>query len=145
MVREGISDSLLGRHVRWRADSRARLRQRAGGGDALRHADRFGDTEIRHHRSATGQHDVVRFHIPVHDTLRMRIRERSRDIAEDTDALRDCRRGWCDEACAQGRPFLKRHDEVQHPIRISRVEQGHDVRMAEARGDADFPEKPLAA
>ena len=49
------------------------------------------------------------------------------------------------QACAQRRPFLVRHDEVQHTVRITRIVQRHDVRVPEPRGDRDLAKEAFAA
>src|SRR5437868_13332912 len=49
------------------------------------------------------------------------------------------------ESIAQRSARYERGDVVQEPVRLARVDERHEMRMREPRGDADLPEKSLRA
>ena len=85
MIDVWISHRLLGCHIR-------RCPQRyASRGQLLpprRLAHGLGDTEVRHQRVAAGQHHVVRFDVPVHHTVLVRVGQRIHHIPEEPHGFR---------------------------------------------------------
>ena len=81
----------------------------------------------------------------MHDAVFVRIRQRARHIAERGHTLGDRQRLTASQACAERRPVLVRHHEVQHTIGVARIVEGHDIGVAQPRGDRDLAEKALAA
>jgi hypothetical protein len=118
-----IASSLLGRHVRWRAEHHPKLRERRGarprpGGVPCR-VDRFRDAEICNDGGVARQQDVLRFDVAVDDAVFVRVREGARHVAEDAHrfAGREGRTGAdAVETDAQRLPLNVRHRVVGHAI-----------------------------
>ena len=82
---------LLGRHVPDGAEDRADLCELRRGGAGVRGTLFFRqlrEAEVEDLRVAVGRdHDVVGFEVAVNDSRGVRLRQASRDLAEDVDAL----------------------------------------------------------
>jgi hypothetical protein len=80
-----VSRRLLGAHVRRRADGHARLRDAV----ASRRAERPGDAEIRDHRVAALEHDVLGLDVAMHHPACVGTAQCIRDLAGDAKCLFD--------------------------------------------------------
>ena len=94
MVDVGVAERLLGRHVRRRPErhaGRGERRPRIGRGvaapSARGHAHGARDAEVGDHGVTVGEEDVLGLHVPVHDAVPVRMRERVGDVAHDAPRL----------------------------------------------------------
>src|SRR5207302_11386956 len=79
LVHPGTRRALLGAHVARRADRNPPLRQLAAGSCG----DRPRDPEVRHHRLASRQQDVLRLDVAVHHVVAVGVAQRARHLAGD--------------------------------------------------------------
>ena len=133
---------LLGTHVRGCADQRAGLREvvaLSGRGYRAR------DPEVRDHGRTPRQHDVLRFDIPVHDGMAVGVGERPRYLVGHPQRVLERQLLLAREPVTQRLTFDVRHHVIEEACRRAGVVEGQDVRVLQAGGDLDFPEKPLGA
>ena len=84
-----VTRRLFGRHIRRRADRRARLRQRGVTRLRARNGDRLRDSEIGDDRCIAREQNILGFDIPMHDAAFVRVGKRARDVTKDTHRLVD--------------------------------------------------------
>ena len=84
-VDAAIARRLLGAHVLRRAEREPRLREAIAAG--LLHRER--DAEVRQHRLAFLDQDVLRLDVAVHEPLAVRVVERARHLLRDRERLLD--------------------------------------------------------
>ena len=118
VIRGRITDRLLRCDIGRRPDSGTGLRECRCGAVALRSTDGLRDAKVCHDCGVTGQHHVIRLHVAMHHTMLVRVRQRARHIAQNAHTLRNRKRFDCVKSFAQRRPFLERHDEIEHPVGV---------------------------
>ena len=79
----GLAHGLLGAHVRGRTDRHPALRERVE--DGLAHG--LPDPEVGHERVPVLQHDVLRLHVAVDDTVAVRVIEGTGHVGGDPHGL----------------------------------------------------------
>jgi hypothetical protein len=133
-------------HVVRRAEREAGL----GHSSARRGAQRQRDAEVRHHRAAIVEQDVLGFDVAVHHPVAVGIVERIRHFGRDSHGLVHAQLLLAIEAGAERLAFDVRHDVVQEvvvPVRRSAgspaVEQRQDVGVLQRRGGLDLDHEPL--
>jgi hypothetical protein len=147
-----VAGCLLGCHVGRCSERRPELRERGTGGFGCgllvrvvaRGPDGLGNPEVRYHRRATGQQDILGFDVAVHYAVRMRIGERARDIAEDTDRLTGGKDTGI-EAGAQGGTVHEGHRVERQPFRRSSGQHRDDIRLLQPRSQSYLAGEPLGA
>ena len=142
MIHVRIARRLLGCHVRRTAHRDSRCRDR-GTHHRLAHGAR--DPEIGHLRVPRGEEDVLRLDVPVHDPLRVRVRQRIGDFAHDPDRFLHRQLALARQPGAQALPRHVRHHVVQHPGGFAGLDQPQNVRVLQLSDDADLAQKPLGA
>ena len=105
---------LLRTHVRRRPDGDARLRQPR----PRRLGDRACDPEVRHHRLAPRQQDVLRLDVPVHHVVPVGVAQRACYFPGDPQRLVKRQRPFPLEPVAQRLAFDIRHDVIEEPRRF---------------------------
>src|SRR5436190_1807403 len=105
---------LLGTHVRRRSHGDPRLREPPAPG--LR--DRPRDPEVRHHRLAARQQNVLRFDVAVHHVVAVGVSKGARHLARDPQGLLDRQLTLPLEPVAQRFTFDVRHDVIEEPRRF---------------------------
>ena len=138
-----VAGRLFGAHVRGRADGQADLGEGRAGG--RRGDQRLADAEVGHDRVAFVQQDVLGLDVAMDDVVAVRVVERVGHLDSDAQRLVDRHGGAVREAVTQRLPLHHRHDEIQEAARFTGVVEGQDVRMVQACGELDLPEKALAA
>jgi len=71
--------------------------------------------------------------------------QRAGHLAQDGDRLVDRERAGPFELPTEGLALDERHHVVEEPLGLARVEQRHDMRVCQVRGDPDLAEEPLRA
>ena len=143
MVDRRIGRCLLGRHVCGRSDGytdgsttlahRIGRRVASSGGSKS-----FGDAEIGHHRVTARQQYVVRFQVAVYDALIVCVRKRIRDLAQKPHRLRDTNARLTPKTLPQRLSVDEWHRVPEPTVALARVEDRHDVRMLQVRGERDL-------
>ncbi len=131
---------LLRRHVGGRADHDPGAGHRGAVGVR---GQRARDAEVREEDVAIGDEHVVRLHVAVDDPLRMGVRQRVGQLAEDAHGRPDRQALVASQPAAQRFAVDERHDVEQRAVGRTGVEEREDVRMFEMRGGLDLVEKPL--
>jgi hypothetical protein len=147
MIERRITSRLLGRNVRRRSQAHANLRDAHDGRFVLgrRRADqRLADTKVEYDRLAVKEHHVLRLDVAMHDAFAVRILQRTRHLLENGRNVGKRHGSLTVHALAQGFSIDERHRVVQMRSCDARREQGHDVRMLQARGQPDLPLEPLS-
>jgi hypothetical protein len=96
------------------------------------------DPEIGEHRVPVREEDVLRLHIPVDEPLPVRVVERRAHVAHDAHRFHQRNAAVLLQPGAQRSPMHVLRHVVQQPVRLSRIEEGQDVRMRELRRDLDL-------
>jgi hypothetical protein len=91
------------------------------------------------------EHDVLGLQVTVQDPGAMGVFEPTRHLPHQTDRLLDRQRSLPLEPCPQRLALDEWHDEVQLPVRFTRIEHRHDVRVSEVRGRGDLTEEAFLA
>jgi hypothetical protein len=132
MIDVRIAGGLLGRDVRRCSDRRAELREGAVG---YRRVGRLGcrerlrDAEVRYDGRTTGEQNVVRLDVTVHDAALMRVGKRARDVAEDADDFGNRERSRTGQPRSERLTFDERHRVIRHAVELARGEHGNDLRL----------------
>ena len=132
---------LLGTHVRRGAEREARFCEPL----PPRAAHRQRDPEVRHHRLALVQHDILGLDIAMDDTTAVREVEGRGDRAGKAQRLVERQLAFPLQALAQALALDVRHDVIEEAIRLARVDQRQNVGVLELCGEADLSEEPLGA
>ena len=140
-VDDSVARGLLGTHVLWRAERHAGLRQSG----AARVRDRQRNTEIGDDRLTRLEENVLRLEVTVHDPVRVGVFQRVRHADGDSQRFVDGQLLLALEHGAQRLAVDERHDVVQQPRRLARIEQRQNVGMLQIRRDPNLAEKPLGA
>lgn len=135
----GARGELLGRHI-----GRA-VHRLAGGGDAsdLR-VEQGGDPEVEdaHNPSATGDHDVARLEVAMHERDGVRSSEEGGDLGCDRNRPVDLRCSPAGEHIAEILAVDKLHGDVEHVGLGTDVEHSRHSRMLQARGQPRLASEP---
>ena len=128
--------ALLGRHVRRRAEDRARARAEV----RLRPVKRARDPEVEHLdvvalAVAIEQHDVLGLEIAVHDAVRLRAPQRARDLEGDRDGARRCHAAHARQLVAQRLPLEELRRDEGLAVEVADVVEPHGVRVLDRRGE----------
>ena len=111
------------------------------------------DAEVRHQRlPIVAQKYVLRFDVPVHDAVAMRVVECTRDLPGDAERVSHRELPLALEPASQRLAFDVGHDVVWTAPKLARsvakhprVDQSQTVRMLQVSGDADLCQEALAA
>ena len=142
MIESGIRRGLLGRHVRRRAHCQPRRGERR----ALRGiAHGLGNAEVGHQGVSIGEQNVFRLDVAVDDAALVRVGERVGHFAQDVHRVADRQRATSRQQIAERFTVHKGHDVEQHRTGSAGIEQRQDVRVLQAGGDLDLPQKTLGA
>src|SRR5262245_36306435 len=90
---------------------------------ATRLLDRERDAEVREHRLAFENHDVLRLDVAMHYPLAMRVVERARDLLRDGEGIVDAELGLAVEQCAERFTPHIREDVIEVAIDRTGIEQ----------------------
>ena len=129
---------LLGTHVGGRARDGPLLRDLL-----VRAVDRARDAEVRKHRVAAGEEDVFGLDVAVHHAALVRVGQRAGHLAPDAHGFLHR------EPVVRAQPLPHRvaldvrHHIVELVVRLSRIVDGEDVRVLEARGELDLAKEAL--
>ena len=137
-----ISRRLLRGHVGWRAHRRTRLGERSPGRERARRREGLGNAEVRDHRRARGDEDVLGLDVAMHHAGVVRMLERLEHVAQHFGGFADCERA-AREPRAQRFAAHVRHDVVQQAVRHAGIQQRQDMRMLQLRRGLDLGEEPL--
>jgi len=139
---------LLGRHVGHRADDRAFLGERPGGGRLVvaarlaRARLDAGEPEVEHFGTSVRRDDhVLRLQVAVHDALRVRGSQRVRHLGADRQQALD-RQAALQEQRAQALAVDELHHDVVVGRRRPELVDRHDVRVIERGGGLGLELEP---
>src|SRR6266571_4962772 len=104
-----------------------------------------GDTEVREQSVPVREQDVLRLHVPMDEPVAVGVVEPGAQLLGDAQRLVHRERFLAVEAVAQRSPGNVRLHVIQQPVRLTGVNEGHDVRMGEPSRDADLAQEPLGA
>jgi hypothetical protein len=91
------------------------------------------------------QQNVLRLDIAMDHVLSVRIVECRGDLLGKMERIIDWELLLAVQPLAQRLAGDERHDIVEEPVGLARVEQWKDVRVFEAGGELDLAQEPLAA
>jgi hypothetical protein len=94
---------------------------------------------------AVGQHDVVRFDIPVNNILFVGVGQSIHHIPEDPNSFCNWEFTLHSQLRSQRPPFFIGHDIVKEAIGFPRIEEWKNVWVVKARSDFDLLKKALFA
>ena len=77
----------------------------------------------------SGEDDVLRFHIAVHQPLPVRVVKRVGDFAHDPDRVLDGELALAQEPLPERFPREEGHDVVKEAVGFAGVEERNDVRV----------------
>ncbi len=109
---------LLGAHVRRCADGHAGLGQLLAAG----HADCACDSKIRDDGMATGEEDILRLDVAVHDAFRVGVSQRVGHFLGDLDGVVHGQLRFAVEPIPEGLALDQRHDVVEETVRLTGIE-----------------------
>jgi hypothetical protein len=132
---------LLGAHVAHRPDGRTDLRQPR----IIDDPGRPGVAEVGDQGASTAQQDVGRLDVAVHDPLLVGGLNRLGHIGGDSDSVGDGKGALAVQSLPQRLPLHEGHHVVEHPIGLSRVEEGQDVGMLQRCRRSDLGQESLPA
>ena len=126
--------ALLGRHVRGRAEDRARARAEV----RIRLVERARDAEVEHLdvvalAVAIEQHDVLGLEIAMHDAVGLRAAQRAGDLQGDGDGARRRHAARARQLVAQRPPLEELRRDEGLPVEIADVVEPHRVRVLDGR------------
>ena len=134
-----ICGALLGAHVRNRPDGKAGVGETA----ATRTTHGVRNAEIADERVSFGKQDVLRLDVAMDDVARVRVRQRVSDLAREPNRLVYRERSVARDAAAQRLTRDVRHHKEERALPLTRVVEGEDVRMLQAREERDLATKAL--
>ena len=141
-VERSVAQGLLRAHVLGGPYPNAPVREPLAAPTA---AHRQGDPEVRDHRLAFMEQDVLRLDIPMDHAVRVRVVEGRGGVPSDADRLLDWKQLLAVEPLAQGFALHVRHHVEEEPIRLARVVQREDVGVIQLGDDLDLAEKPVGS
>jgi hypothetical protein len=135
-----VARGLLGAHVGRRADDEPCLGQLL----LVAPSEVPRDPEVGHERVAVvGEEQVLGLDVAVDDAVAMRVLERLRRLAGDTERVLDRELPLPPEPVAERFALDERHREPEASGRLAGVEDRQDVGMLEPRGEPDLSEEAL--
>ena len=132
---EWFIPNLLGRHVRHRAGNPALERHHAGEGCGVSVSGLSAarDAEVEHLRlTARGQHDVVRFDVPMDDAAVVRVAQRIGHLCRDGERLCGRQRA-ARKRCGECLALDGLHDDEGAALGFADIVDRADVGMIERR------------
>ena len=105
--------------------------------------ERFRDTEVSNERVLPREQHVLRLDVAVHDAAIVRVCERTGNVAQDANDVRERKLASAREPCAQRLAVDERHRVVGKPVGLAGSEQRDDVRMLQPRGHCDLSAEAL--
>jgi len=133
-IEVGIGHPLLGTHVGRRTEGNAGRRELS-----LSHgAYRARDAEIGDERLPVLEEDILRLDVAVNYPVTVRVVERARDLGRDAQGFVERKLALAIESRAQRLAGDVRHDVVQLAVRLARVVDGEDVRVAKLCCELDL-------
>ena len=139
-VEPGATHRLLRTHVSHGAHRQSRLGQAV----LVRRIRRQGDPEVRHHRLASEEQDVLRLDVPVHHAVGMGEVERLGDAPADTYGLVQRKRSLAPDALPQAFAIDHRHSVPQEAVGLAGVVHCEDMGMPKPGGHPNLAEETLA-
>ncbi len=112
---------------------------------ARRGVGRQRDAKIRDDGLPLEQEDVLGLDVAMHDAACVRVVQRLGHVADDLEGVVDREASLALQPLAQRLAAHEGHYVEEVSPRVPRVEQGHDVRMAQPRRDLDLAKKPVGA
>ena len=110
---------LLGTHVRRRTHGDPGLCKWL----SPRGTERLTDPEVRNHRLAFMEQDILRFDVAVDDVVAMRVSECRSDRVGDLEGIADRKLPLALEALPEGLPVEVGHHVVEQPLSLAGVVQ----------------------
>ena len=131
---------LLGAHVGGGAD------RDPGAGEpvAARGRHRSRDAEIEEDRPLRTEDDVLRLHVPVDDAVAVGMVDGIEQVVRQPDGFGEGEAGHSPKLLPQGRTLHVRHDVVDDPVQLARIQQPGDARVLEPGREPDLPEEAIA-
>ena len=153
-VVDRVAGGLLRREIGGRPERRPELGERgracavtAGGAVAVaRGANRLGDAEVGDHGAAFGAEDVAGLDVAVHHAMPVRVRKRTRDVAQKRDRVghREC--AFARESAGQGFALDEGHAVEQRAARQGAgCQERDDVRVLQPRCQPNLTPEPFDA
>ena len=93
----------------------------------------------------TSEQDVLRFDVAVHDPEAVGVAQRVGDFPRNLEGVPQGKLFLSGEPVTQRLALDVRHNVVEQPARLTRVEKGKNVRVIQPGGDRDLAEEPLGA
>ena len=106
-------------------------------------ADRARDAEVADERVPFGEKDVLGLDVAMDDVVRVRVSERVRDLARETNRLAHGELLLACDSAAQRLARDVRHDVVQRALALARIVERKDIRMLQSREQRDLAAKAL--
>ena len=104
-----------------------------------------GDAEVGDQGGAVLEQRVLRLDVAMDDALAVRVVERRGHLPREPERLVHRELPVAAQPGAQRFPGHVRHDVVEQPVGLARVDQPEDVRVLEIGGDLDLGQEALAA
>jgi hypothetical protein len=103
------------------------------------------DAEVREQRLSLGQEHVLGLEVAVDDPARVRVVERVGQLTHQTRGLGRVEGAVAVEPRAQRLARHERHDEVEQPGGLTRVEERQDVRVLQPCDEPDLAQEAVSA
>ena len=136
-----LARRLLGAHVLGSPKRKPRLSQPV----TPRFLDRQRDPEVREHRLAFVEQNVLRLDISMDHAMSVGVVERARDLPRNRESFFQPKLLFAGELRPKRFPTHERQDVPDEAVVRAGLDQGEDVRMIELRADADLLEEALGA
>jgi hypothetical protein len=108
-----------------------------------RRAHRQRDSEIRHHRAAIMQQDVLRLDVAVDHPVAVRVVEGVSDLGRDPHRFVDAQLRLAVQFVAQRLTFDERHYRIEEAVRLPRIMEREYVGVLEVGSGLDFLDEAL--
>ena len=107
--------------------------------------DSARDPEVGEHRVSVGEEHVLGLHVPVDESLAVRVVEPRAQLPRDPQRVLEREPLLAHEALPQRFAAHIRHHIIEGSVRLTGVDERQDMRMGEPRGNRDLAQKPLGA
>ena len=136
-----LAGRLLGAHVLGRSQRQTVEGQRLSflGGLDVR------DAEVRQQGMVVGEENILRLDVAVHETIAVRIVEPGTNLMRDAKRVVDGEPLLAIQSVSQRAAGNERRHIVQRAAGFAGVDERNDVRMRQARSDADLAQESLLA
>jgi hypothetical protein len=138
-VQQPVAGGLLRTHVLRSTEVETRFRQPIAPG--FRHRER--DAEVRHHRLALVQQDVLRLDVAVDDVMAMGVAQGVSDLAGDGQCIVERELSLAGKPSTQRLAVHVRHGVIEGAASLTAVVQRHDMGMVQAGGDGNLTQESL--